>query len=251
MEQLYRKAWEQLARDRRKMAAIDPLATPVLAFGDWKNARVVTAGLNPSEREFRDEKDLELGERAQRFLHWPEGDALTEDLSREAFRRSEGYFTLGNHYQRWFQAYEPFLKKLGVSFASGSACHTDYLSPFTTRQGISEHEGSAAELMAFGLPLWAEILAAIPNVEVVVGHGRGHGEMKKLFGFSEWETVVLPFAVNLRSSAPPFLYRKVALRNGREVHLFWWWPNRGSPLSYLSNERKGILGDLVLERWRG
>lgn len=71
LRDLYVEAWERLRIDRAVCAEIDGEATPVVVFGQWQTARVVTAGLNPSEAEFRDKTGVPLQAERQRFLHWP------------------------------------------------------------------------------------------------------------------------------------------------------------------------------------
>src|SRR5262245_46623940 len=167
MRDLYRAAWVQLAHDRATLAELEPEATPVLAFRQWRSSRVVTAGLNPSEIEFRASDGSPLTGDRQRFLHWPSDGALAEERLATAFARSEGYFTLGNCYARWFNRYNAFLEGLGVSFQAGTACHTDYLSPFATRTGIARcSRHTHRRLAAFGYPCWVEALNAMPRVEV-------------------------------------------------------------------------------------
>src|ERR1700686_3894506 len=98
MRRLYMRAWGGL-RDLREISDyIDKESTPILAFGRWRTARIVTAGFNPLTYEFRDpDQSIALGERApligdrQRFTHWGTG-RLTQARLDEAFRRSEAYF---------------------------------------------------------------------------------------------------------------------------------------------------------------
>src|SRR5262249_40230717 len=142
--------------------------------GQWRSSRVVTAGLNPSEIEFRASGGSPLMDGQQRFLHWPADGALTEGRLAAAVARSGGYFTLGDCYPPWFHRYNAFLEGLGVSFQAGPACHTDYLSPFATRTGIAQCSGQTQRrLAAFGYPFWVEVLSAMPRTEVIFGHGNG------------------------------------------------------------------------------
>jgi hypothetical protein len=69
MDNLYREAWQQLSADRQALAEIEREATPVLVFGQWQTSRLATAGLNPSEIEFRDRFGQPLAGSKQRFLH--------------------------------------------------------------------------------------------------------------------------------------------------------------------------------------
>ena len=93
-EAVFREAWARLAVDRAKLSDMEPEGTPVLAFGRWQTARVVTAGLNPSEIEFRTPNGAPLTAAGQRFLHWPADGMLTEERLARARQRAEGYFSL-------------------------------------------------------------------------------------------------------------------------------------------------------------
>jgi hypothetical protein len=251
MRDLYRAAWAQLAHDRATLAELEPEATPVLAFGQWRGSRVVTAGLNPSEIEFRASDGSPLTGDRQRFLHWPADDALTEERLEAAFARSEGYFTLGNCYARWFNRYNAFLDGVGVSFASGTACHTDYLSPFATRTGIARcSRRTQRRLAAFGYLFWLRVLSALPRAEVIFGHGSGWRAMPALLGFEHWEPLATPFdrkGGGASVSRPFLLFQEVLLPPGeRRALVYWWRPNRdGGPLGWLNTAERSELGQIV------
>src|SRR5215212_2672547 len=92
-EGLYREAWADLIRFRAEPALaawLLPAATPILAFGAWQTARVVTAALNPSEDEFltRAAPRRVLPPARQRFLSWPADSLLTSARLQEARARA-------------------------------------------------------------------------------------------------------------------------------------------------------------------
>lgn len=247
---LYKDSWIELNRLRKDFNYIlEQECTPVLHFGNIKDAKVITAGLNPSEVEFR-ENGVPLVGNKRRFLHYSESNngEINADHIDEAFLRSENYFNK-NPYQKWFNKYDSFLEGLECSFKNGSACHTDYYSPFATVKGLSEIDSniSSQQLLKFGLLTWKEILECAPNVEVIFGHGQGHNHMGKLFNFDKWEIVQLPFEKNIRQK-DPFLKKDIIINNSRRITLFWWKPNlNGHGLSILTNEEKRILGKYILE----
>ena len=90
---------------------------PIFFFGDPENAAGATICLNPSATEFENRKwDLECIELS----------ALLE--------RCRNYFNMPEHVPRhqWFEKWEPFLEKIGVSYcASPRVIHLD-LSPRAT-----------------------------------------------------------------------------------------------------------------------
>src|SRR5687767_748326 len=81
--------------------------SPVLSFGDPQRAKIATLGINPSNREFVDDRGLALHGPLRRFhtlaslglptWSWVESRHL--QLMVESYRR---YFE-GNPYNRWFR----------------------------------------------------------------------------------------------------------------------------------------------------
>ena len=256
MQNLYIRAWERLREERHHLSDIDREATPVLFFGRWDAARVATAGLNPSEDEFRaktstDAHKAPLRGAQQRFLHWDDGE-LTPARLEEALRRACGYFELGNAYSRWFGQYSEFLESLGAPFSTGTACHTDYVSPFATKTGLSKCSGTTrVKLQEFGEPAWVEVLTKCTHVEVLFGHGRGWRRAPDLLRFNgDWATIATPFdekGGRRCAGQPHLLYGEGRLgAGGRRLLVYWWKPNRdGSPLCFLGGEEKRQLGAII------
>jgi hypothetical protein len=252
---LYADAWAELARlraDPRIGPWLLPEATPVLAYGAWQTARVVTAALNPSEDEFqtRGPRRMALPPEQRRLLHWPADGLLTPARLREARRLAEGYFQLGNAYWTWFGRYRGLLDALGTPFADGLACQINYGSPYTTVVGWGAVGSAAcrAQLAAAGGPLWCRVLDLLPRLELIVGQGAGWRTVPALFSFTpaDWLPVPTPFDAKggLTAHRPHLLYRSVTIA-GRSVALVWWRPNRGGPLTWLSDAEAARLGAII------
>lgn len=251
--QLYGDAWEDLRKLRTTCTEVDNECTPVLAFGQWRTARLFTAGLNPSEDEFRDKHQLDPnGEKSplkgkhQRFLHWPKEGLLTSELQQEAFRRAEGYFTIGNAYNDWFGAYSEFLSAMGSTFVEGQACHTDYIPPFATAKGISKCSHSTiAALNVRGFFYWVRMLELCPSVQIIFGHGRGWRRINDFFGVALTD-VPTPFD---EKGGPTRHLSTASIQlphTNRNVAVYWWHPNRdGMPLCFLSREEKRELAEII------
>ena len=137
---------DRIAADAARDADVIAWGCPVPAFGDPTVASVATLGLNPSNREFVDERGVELTEDARRFHTlrslgldaWD--DAHAEHLNRilEACR---DYFA-GNPYDRWFRRLDAVVSATGASFydLECSACHLD-LIPYATARKWTELTG--------------------------------------------------------------------------------------------------------------
>lgn len=82
--------------------------------------RIVTVGLNPSEREFSGSAP---------FSRFPGAEA-TADNPERYLSSLDGYFRT-KPYEAWFSNFEQILQGLGVSFYAGRsvALHTDLCSP--------------------------------------------------------------------------------------------------------------------------
>lgn len=112
---------------------------PVPYFGDPSHSVVATVGLNPSNREFVDERGFELQENARRFhtlaslgiSTWSEVDVRHLRLIGET---CAAYFDR-NPYDRWFKTLEGVIAGAGVSYydASSRACHLDVIPYATVR----------------------------------------------------------------------------------------------------------------------
>ena len=253
IKDLYRRAWQDLRRLRVSCPEVEPESTPVLAFGRFDKARVITAGLNPSEDEFlapangRVKTPL-LGSR-QRFLHWPDDGRLTDARLNEALRRATGYFELGNDYE-WFNRYGEFLEALRTPFKTGLACHTDYVSPFTTIKGISKCKEAQKAFREIGTHYWTEVLELCPRAQVLFGHGRGWHliEEENLLGISKWHNISTPFDQkgDLRYRDRLKFAAGALPKSGRKLLVYWWCPNRdGSPLCYLNASERRAIGTVV------
>lgn len=112
---------------------------PVPSFGDLSRSRVATLGLNPSNREFVDERGRELEGLCRRFHtlsslglpSWCDADARHLRL---ILRSCQEYFG-GNPYDRWFRKLDHVVAGTKASFYEEShmACHLD-LIPYATAQ---------------------------------------------------------------------------------------------------------------------
>jgi hypothetical protein len=113
---------------------------PVPSFGDLCNAEVASLGLNPSNREFMDERGEELDGSLRRFhtlnslglKSWGEVNAWHLRLIIEACR---SYF-LANPYDGWFKRLDQVISATGASFYRPrfGACHLDLIPYATTRK---------------------------------------------------------------------------------------------------------------------
>jgi hypothetical protein len=120
-----------------KAAHVIPWSSPVPVFGNLPNAYVATLGLNPSSREFVDEKGNELEGPARRLhtlkslglAEWSDAESVHVEKVEECCRQ---YFTR-SPYNEWFRSLDQLISGTGASYygVSASACHLD-LIPYAT-----------------------------------------------------------------------------------------------------------------------
>lgn len=104
-------------------------STPVVAFGDVTKASVATLGWNPSKLEFLDNNGNELTGTDRRLetltsLGVDDLSAASRNVVRRVFEGCNGYF-LRSPYRKWFDVLEKVLRRLDVSYYTGTACHLD------------------------------------------------------------------------------------------------------------------------------
>jgi hypothetical protein len=108
-----------------------PGSTPVIAFGDLRNARVATLGWNPSKLEFLDQDGQKLSGQLRRLETLASLDHCDLSLApakvvRKVFDGCNRYFER-NPYRRWFDVLQKVLTRLNVSYYDGTACHLDFV----------------------------------------------------------------------------------------------------------------------------
>lgn len=133
---------------------------PVLFFGDLLNARVATVGLNPSLREYRDRRGLELAGLKRRFetlasLKATDRTTLSVEQCRRAVETMRGYFDAHRPVYEWFAGPCRVVYGLGYSFRDRTAAHLDLIQESTDPVWgeIMKHRSSvAANLLCADLP---------------------------------------------------------------------------------------------------
>jgi hypothetical protein len=171
-------------------ASVIPWGSPIASFGDISNSKIATLGLNPSNREFVDEKGNELkgGQRRFHTLNslgldsWSEAKdkhlTLIAELCDEYFSR--------NPYDGWFKRLDYIISGTSMSyyFPSGEACHLD-LIPYATALKWAElgqqHQDLLLELTSDSLGL----LLKSSSIKMIVLNGQTVVEnLEKISGIS-------------------------------------------------------------------
>ena len=132
---------------------IIPWSTPIPSFGDLSQSRVATVGLNPSNREFMDERGSELCGTLRRFhtLH-SLGLSSWSDVDVRHLRRIMdsciNYFH-ANPYDRWFKRLDQLVLRAKTSYYGprSGACHIDLVPYATTTKWAALQASQRAALL--------------------------------------------------------------------------------------------------------
>jgi hypothetical protein len=150
---------------------------PVAFFGDLSSARMATVGLNPSNREFVDERGQELQGRFRRFATLKSlGLGSWSDMDARHLRvilKSWSTYFLGNPYDTWFKRLEQNVSGAKVSFydQSREVCHLDII-PYATARKWTELTGSQrSSLLAVACDTLG-LLLRDSQVRVLILNGR-------------------------------------------------------------------------------
>jgi hypothetical protein len=165
-----------------KKTSVIPWGSPIASFGSISNSRLATLGLNPSNREFVDEKGHELEGTNRRFhtlssLGLEDWEEANHSHVFKIAELCEDYFQR-NPYDGWFKRLDYIISGTSMSyyFPSGEACHLD-LIPYATAQkwtdlsyeqktSLLEITGDTLGLLLKNSPIQVMVL----NGQTVVDH---------------------------------------------------------------------------------
>jgi hypothetical protein len=151
-------------------------STPVVSFGDFRNASIATLGINPSNLEFEDRGgNLLIGgnrrlatidlSSATRF------STLTDPQVEQIIDECNRYFQV-NPYRSWFKTLDDVIRPaLQASYFDGTACHLDLVQWATKQKWSALNSESKTALLNDGRPHLNNQLTK-SNIKLVVVNGR-------------------------------------------------------------------------------
>lgn len=151
---------------------------PVDWFGDRdeyekSHIRIITVGLNPSDREFEEQsydKSVPLEKRKLSLFRFSAYNPKKPNTHRVALNN---YFKTESVYTRWFNSYEHVLNGMDASYFSNKgmkirAIHTDICSPWATCPTWSKLPKEVKnELFAEGKAQWERLVKEL-NPDVII-----------------------------------------------------------------------------------
>ena len=254
-------AWRAFDRAAKRCAETEKTwcvtpAVPILFFGDLEayrvsQLRVVTVGLNPSDKEFP------CKDRFQRFPSLKKGNHGRKDLSLYIKAMSD-YFRK-SPYDEWFdRGFEPVLRGLGASYykrAKSTALHTDICSPVATNPTWSKlHEPDKEALQACGVPLWRMLLEKLRPDIVVLSVKKDYLNCIKFQPDDDWKCIHK--FCKTRDGKPRELPYKLLARwyeVGSKASLFCFGQAAQTPFGLLENKKQGMkqkAGELFLNEYK-
>jgi hypothetical protein len=177
----------RIRRSPPEGTCVVPGSTPVLAFGDARNAHVATLGLNPSRIEFTDNSGVLLeGDDRRLATHASLGSSdLATAPAQVVFQvlNDCNLYFQRQPYRRWFDRLEPILATCGASYYDGTACHLDLVQwatnptwgklPSSVRKTLIKEDAaflvrqlqneSIRLLLVNGASVWRQLKAAMPG----------------------------------------------------------------------------------------
>jgi hypothetical protein len=164
---------------------------PIHWFGDrpaYESSplRVVTVGLNPSDREFRPNDNTQIS----KDFRFPDFDGTEEGLKKAL----NNYFNV-NPYHAWFKSsFGAVLKSFDASFNNGAkntALHTDICSPWATIPTWSKlGDDVCQELETEGKILWKNLmLELLPDVILFSSSPNHHHKIDFPSPDKEWKNI--------------------------------------------------------------
>lgn len=203
VEQLADRAWQHLAEARGQHPSVVPATcAPVLYFGDrhayeTSPLRVMTVGLNPSDREFP--------------MSAPWG-RFPGAASRESYLGSLNAYFRQYPLRGWFSAWREVLHGLEGCFwdhRPSTALHTDLCSVVPTSPTWSRLPKEVrADLMQRGVPLWHDLVAELRPQVILSSVAYRHLDRITFPPLDEWRPVhtverTNPYVVEARPVALP------------------------------------------------
>jgi hypothetical protein len=239
--QLIEKTLGYFESHKRERVVVSP-SLPILYFGNLelykKSAlKVVTVGKNPSDNEFRLNKNEPYS-----FVRFPEWN----EKSRNLLSALNPYFE--NEPLTWFSCFEPILNGLSASYYKGEfnhiALHTDICSPLATNPTWSKLPYET-QLILFkdGLEIWKELIEELqPDIMLV---SIPQALFQSVFDFSGKDLIVFENKKNGAPRKKPYVVKTLefGLITGKVVKIVFGQA-ANIPFGLISNEQKKLIGEL-------
>jgi hypothetical protein len=166
-----------LQRIRRpsSIPGVIPGSTPVVSFGDFTNARIVTLSINPSSKEFlKGKKLLPMGEKRlvdREVLGISPQQDISESDAEKVWEGCKNYFNEEANPYSWFNDLEVILNHANHSYFNGSASHIDLVQSATFPAWASLSPNTKEELLKEDYQFF-KYQTAVSSIGTILINGR-------------------------------------------------------------------------------
>ena len=168
------RAWGSFGAAASLESRVDP-ALPILFFGDLdayekkSPLRVVTVGLNPSNKEFHE---------CAPYQRFPLAERHRLDQDQQRYLDALAAYFRTNPYMEWFRHFEPLLEGMGASYCEcqpSRVLHTDICSPVATDPTWNDVKPPERRvLIKDGVCLWHHLLRVLQPDIVLLSVAKTH-----------------------------------------------------------------------------
>ncbi len=244
-DKLIKKTLEYYKKHKDKKVVVKP-SLPILYFGNLyayskSKLKVVTVGKNPSDNEFRLNKNNPYS-----FVRFPEWDEKSENL----ISALNSYFE-NRPLKTWFSCFEPILNGLSASYYNSNyehtALHTDICSPLATNPTWSKlSKEIQSELFEDGLEIWKKLIEELQPDIMLVSIPRSL--FKSVFKSNGSELVVFNNKKNGGYRKKPYVVEvfEYQLDKGKKVKVVFG-ESANKPFGTISDQQKIKIGELCLK----
>lgn len=244
-DKLIKKTLKYFDTHKDEKVVVKP-SLPILYFGNLdayskSKLKVVTVGKNPSDNEFRMNKNDSFS-----FVRFSEWDETAKNL----ISTLNPYFE-NKPLKKWFSCFEPILNGLSASYYKSNynhtALHTDICSPLATNPTWSKlSKEIQSALYKEGLEIWKELIEELQPDIMLVSIPRSL--FKSVFKSSGNELVVFNNKKNGDSRKKPYRVEafEYHLDTKKKVKVVFGQA-ANKPFDTISDQQKIKIGELCLK----
>lgn len=214
-----------------------------MAYQD-SEIKIITVGLNPSDKEFREKVD-DLLTTKLRFPYYVNGNGASLE------KALNSYFEK-NPYRQWFNTgFEPILNGMGASYyaTAGYSCralHTDICSPWATVPTWSKLPSADQEiLIKTGFPEWQELVDELEPDIILFSIPQKYIKMLEIGVFND--LCSFPTTKDGRMRKKPVIIQESIFKNSLAV----FGRTRNIPFGSLGKDQKKELGKNIIDLYYG
>jgi hypothetical protein len=172
----------QRIKRHSNISGVIPGSTPVVSFGDFTRARIVTLSINPSSKEFLKGRKLRPASEKRLVDLEVLGIGPQQDISdsnaEKVWEGCRNYFKAQGNPYSWFDDLEAILNYANHSYFNGTASHIDLVQSATFPAWASLSPKIKEELLREDYEFF-KYQTAVSSIETILINGRQVYEVAK------------------------------------------------------------------------